>query len=155
MNTELKMRQLRPRRWALVLLLAQVPIVAWLVLFAKGWTINRLNVRIWIALSGKDKLLPPMSPEDFSRILNVALTIPTAALLILWRPGLRMWWVVLAGALASSGVELTQLLMGSRDAQVDDIMMNTLGAVIGVLIGRGGDLLLRYIHHKTSSTSNR
>lgn len=133
----------RCRRWALVLLLAQLPVVAWLMLFAGGWSVNRLNVWIWTRVVLEWKILPVMSPEDFARILNVVLTIPTAALLILWRPSLRWWWVVGAAAATSGLVELAQRLMGGRDATLDDVLMNTLGALLGVLLGRGIDALLR------------
>jgi glycopeptide antibiotics resistance protein len=64
--------------------------------------------------------------------LNVALFVPgAAAAALLWR-GVRWWQWVVAGFLVSLAIEATQgLFLAGRDAEVHDLVSNTLGAGIG------------------------
>ncbi|MFE4468184.1 VanZ family protein [Leifsonia sp. NPDC056824] len=67
---------------------------------------------------------------------NVAFLVPPALLLVLIA-GLRRWWVgPLAGLLCSIAIELTQhFLLPARFGTVNDVIANTLGALIGTGIG--------------------
>jgi glycopeptide antibiotics resistance protein len=51
--------------------------------------------------------------------------------------GARAWWVgMLGGFLASCAIETVQaLFLPARFASVDDVLSNTSGAVLGVLLG--------------------
>ena len=64
---------------------------------------------------------------------NVLLFAPLGFLLPLLVPAIRRWWQVLAvGAGISLLIELYQLLWPLvRKASVDDVLMNSLGAVVG------------------------
>jgi glycopeptide antibiotics resistance protein len=64
--------------------------------------------------------------------LNVALFVPgAAAAALLWRR-VRWWQWVLVGFLVSAGIEAVQgLFFASRDAEVQDLVSNTLGAALG------------------------
>jgi glycopeptide antibiotics resistance protein len=64
---------------------------------------------------------------------NVLLFAPLGFLLPLFVPAIRRWWQVLAvGAGVSLLIELYQLIWpGVRKASVNDLLMNTLGALLG------------------------
>lgn len=74
---------------------------------------------------------------------NVLFFIPLGAALALIRwPGRAAagwrWagWVVLTGALISTGIELGQLLVPGRATDVDDVILNTIGVVVGLAATR-------------------
>jgi glycopeptide antibiotics resistance protein len=64
---------------------------------------------------------------------NVALFLPFGFLLPLLAPRMDRWWrTVGAGFAASTVIELTQLAFpGLRRPDVNDVLMNTLGAALG------------------------
>ena len=64
---------------------------------------------------------------------NVALFLPFGFLLPLLAPRLDRWWrTVGAGFALSAAIELTQLAFpGLRRPDVNDVLMNTLGAALG------------------------
>jgi len=54
----------------------------------------------------------------------------------------RWWrwaWAVGAAFLLSCGIEAVQLVMPSRATDVDDVLFNTLGAMLGALVAPGRD----------------
>ena len=129
------------RRAAVALLLAFPIGAAWLTLNPDGWAINRLNVQIWIMLLGPVGLTGAVTPEQFATVMNVVLfLIPFTAVAIL-RP--RWWWVLLGFAITCA-IESWQWVIGSRDASLEDIVMNTLGAALGVALGRW---IVGRLHH--------
>ena len=74
-------------------------------------------------------------------ILNICLFVPYGFLSVfIFKNIHRYWWNgVLLGAVFSIGIEFLQTFIG-RFAQLDDVIMNTCGTVIGFL---AGCLLLR------------
>jgi glycopeptide antibiotics resistance protein len=68
---------------------------------------------------------------------NILLFVPFGALAVLvWRPR-HPWWVVAAGCATSCAIELTQLvLLPHRVADVRDVIMNTTGTAVGVVLVR-------------------
>jgi glycopeptide antibiotics resistance protein len=64
---------------------------------------------------------------------NVALFLPFGFLLPLLAPRMdRWWWTVGAGFALSTAIELTQIAFpGLRHPDVNDVLMNTLGAALG------------------------
>jgi glycopeptide antibiotics resistance protein len=69
---------------------------------------------------------------------NVALFVPFGLLISLLVPT-RWWWLVVVGlAVAAAGIELGQaLFLPGRVASIDDVVANTTGGVLGVLIAAG------------------
>lgn len=64
---------------------------------------------------------------------NVAMFVPLGVLAMLW--GGRGWHGILAGAVLSAAIEVTQLLLlPTRVADVRDIVANTAGAALGVAV---------------------
>ncbi len=68
-------------------------------------------------------------------LLNILLLMPLGFFLpVLWRCFRRFWRTLLAGFGFSLFIELSQLL-NVRYTDVDDLIMNTLGAVLGYVCG--------------------
>jgi hypothetical protein len=65
-------------------------------------------------------------------LLNIALFVPLAVVLTLGGRG--PWATLLAAMLLSAGVELAQLASPGRYATLGDIVFNTLGAGVGILL---------------------
>lgn len=91
-----------------------------------------LKVLAWL----KDRGLPAwVGYNDVERLANVALFVVPglAASLLLAR---RRWWLALVLCIGFSAVmELTQLFLPARSASADDVLLNGIGALIGVGIG--------------------
>jgi glycopeptide antibiotics resistance protein len=74
---------------------------------------------------------------------NVAAYVPLGVLVWLLRPGARILHAVAAGMLISGSVELLQLAISLavgfpfRVADIDDVLLNVLGTVLGYLVVRG------------------
>jgi glycopeptide antibiotics resistance protein len=85
----------------------------------------------WLFRLMADGLEPP-GPTVLSRILNVVLFMPLGAVI---GTRLRPRWLWLLVALSVS-VEAVQLLLADRNPDVLDIVTNSLGGVLGYLLGR-------------------
>jgi len=66
---------------------------------------------------------------------NVALFVPLGALLALQLPRRAAWVAVIAGAVASLSIELLQAaLLPERFSTSSDVMANTIGSAVGVVL---------------------
>ena len=96
--------------------------------------------------------LIPFSDPEYSKvgyILNVIMLMPFGFLApTLFRDKRKLWKTALAGALFSILIEGSQLL-NYRSTDVDDVILNTLGAVIGYGIYRLFSRLFRKDVEKT------
>lgn len=129
---------------AVLVLLTYPAAAAVLVLTRNGWAVNRLNVRIWSATLGPGGLRLPITPEQFADLANVVLfLIPFAALALL----MPSWWWILLGTAVSSCIETAQYYRGGRDATIVDVLTNTIGAALGVALGR-------ILHQRLSSAGS-
>lgn len=67
---------------------------------------------------------------------NVVMFMPLGFLVpLLWRPFGAFWRTLVLGGSLSVGIEAAQLFT-SRSTDVNDVMLNTLGAVLGWLLWR-------------------
>lgn len=88
-------------------------------------------------------------PNIINLLGNIALFLPTGFLLPLARRGATSsWQVALFSVLASYEIETIQYISGQRMADVDDLLLNTLGGVLGYL-------LLRALQRLSGSRSKR
>jgi glycopeptide antibiotics resistance protein len=63
---------------------------------------------------------------------NLLLLLPVGLFGPLVVPWLGRWWrVILVAALASAAIEVAQFQVPDRSADVDDVLLNTLGALLG------------------------
>lgn len=68
-------------------------------------------------------------------LANVALFVPVGVFLVLLF-GSRLWWLAIALALAmTSLIETAQQVIPGRVSDQRDIAANTMGAVVGVIVG--------------------
>ena len=74
---------------------------------------------------------------------NLIWFVPLGILTKLW--GLRLWQALLAGFLLSLSIETAQFVLGSGVSELDDLILNTLGALLGYL---GTALFLHLFHRR-------
>jgi glycopeptide antibiotics resistance protein len=66
---------------------------------------------------------------------NLRLLLPLGLLGPIALPALDRWWrIALLALLVSTAIELTQLLVPDRSADIDDVIVNVTGAHVGYLI---------------------
>lgn len=81
-------------------------------------------------------------------IENIFLFLPFGFLFPVWLPEKKTAWTIPVGFLCSVAIEYCQLRTGRGFCQLDDVIMNTLGAVIGFLCWKIAHSLCR--HHKST-----
>lgn len=81
-------------------------------------------------------------------IENIFLFLPFGFLFPVWLPEKKTAWTIPGGFLCSVAIEYCQLRTGRGFCQLDDVIMNTLGAVIGFLCWKIVHSLCR--HHKST-----
>lgn len=81
-------------------------------------------------------------------IENIFLFLPFGFLFPFWLPKKKTAWTIPVGFLCSVAIEYCQLRTGLGFCQLDDVIMNTLGAVIGFLCWKIAHSLCR--HHKNT-----
>jgi glycopeptide antibiotics resistance protein len=83
---------------------------------------------------------------------NLLLLLPVGLFGPIALPWLSRWWrVLLVAAVISASIELAQLFIPERSADVDDVMFNTVGALLGYWLL----LLLRAVGGVSAPTSVR
>jgi glycopeptide antibiotics resistance protein len=76
---------------------------------------------------------------------NLLLLLPLGLFGPIALPWLHRWWrVVLVAVLTSTAIEIAQLFIPDRSADVDDVLLNVIGALIGYL-------LLSMVHSRPSA----
>ena len=84
----------------------------------------------------------PFDVDTPSFVLNVIMFVPFGVLLpLLWRPADAVRRMTVAGACASGGIEALQFVIGltlgsRRTVDVNDLIANTAGALLGLLVLR-------------------
>ena len=83
----------------------------------------------WLAARGL-----PVTYPGVEAVANVVMFVPFGVLVGLL-VGLRRWWaVVLLGLATSAAIETVQRVLPDRFSTVQDVVMNTLGAAVGVAV---------------------
>ncbi len=78
-------------------------------------------------------------------IENIFLFLPFGFLFPVWLPKKKTAWAIPAGFFCSAAIEYCQLRTGRGFCQLDDVIMNTLGAVIGFLCWKIAHSVLRHL----------
>jgi len=119
-------------------------ILSALYLWAVAWMTLRARPYGSDIAAALDRLLAWFAQREstawitFDRVefaANVAMFVPLGVFAVLWF-GVRGWWTApLLGLLASGAIELSQsLFLDARVADVRDLVANTVGAVLGMLL---------------------
>lgn len=117
---------------AILVLVCCLGVALALLLVGDGWAVNRANIWVWARVTGPLGLQGVVSPEQFAVLANVALFVPILAALALLVPS---WWWIAVAATGSVAVESYQFALGTRQAEVVDVLANMAGAAIGVTVG--------------------
>jgi glycopeptide antibiotics resistance protein len=113
-------------------------------LWAVGWMTLRAQPYGADIATGLDRLLSWFAEHastawiTFDRVefaANVAMFLPLGILAVLWF-GVRGWWsAIVIGALVSGAIESAQaVFLETRVPDLRDILANTLGAALGMLL---------------------
>lgn len=123
-------RRRADRRLGTALLLSYGIATLLLVFSPISWQLNRLTVRLWVALTNR---VPGQGllPEDVGTILNVVLFVPVGFALGLLTTSPRRALAIAIGA--SALIEIIQLIPTlGRQASLSDVLTNAAGAAVGV-----------------------
>jgi VanZ family protein len=116
--------------------LAYLAFVGWVTLTpgSDAPTQSALVLRVLARLEGYPHL-EWLTYDRAEYLANIALFVPVGLFLLLLF-GSRFWWLAVAAALVmTSSIETVQRTIPGRVSDDRDIAANTLGAVIGVLVG--------------------
>ncbi|WP_278607574.1 VanZ family protein, partial [[Ruminococcus] torques] len=98
-------------------------------------------------------LLPFQSEGIMTYVLNIIMFLPLGFLIpLIWKRYRNPLKIFMIGFGFSLSIELCQLF-NRRNTDIDDLMMNTLGAVIGYFIWKWTKRLFKNINHKSISLS--
>ncbi|MBV7392004.1 VanZ family protein [Enterococcus alishanensis] len=121
--------------WSLLLIFYLIAAIGYLVGFPDltEWTeMWKINQSIF---HPNFNLIPFQKIIDGSTLLNILFFIPLGvALPVMWPQFKRLPNTLLYGFLFSLTIEISQMFTFSRITDVNDLMMNTLGTLIGWLI---------------------
>lgn len=136
-------RRLRPRngrqRLALAAAVAYVVAVADVTFFPMEVALGRYgNQAAW---HSQINPIPLLTLDARTFVLNIVMTIPLGVLLALLVPRVGLRDVAIVGVLFSLSIEVTQLALNvlastGRGADVNDLIANTLGALLGYVVYR-------------------
>jgi glycopeptide antibiotics resistance protein len=119
-----------------VLTLAYLGFVGWVTLTpgSEAPTQSELVLRVLARLQGYPHL-GWLTYDRAEYLANVGLFVPVGLFLLLLF-GTRLWWLAIAAALGmTSFIETVQRVIPGRVSDERDIAANTLGAVVGVVVG--------------------
>ena len=87
---------------------------------------------------------------------NILLLAPLGMLLpMAWPNRANITCMLISGFLVSLGIELTQYVCGHRMADVDDVLLNTMGALLGYLAMLGLQVVANLVRLHRPSTAGR
>ena len=129
-------REPRLRQWMILVLSVYV---AGVFFFTGAGTVYDIRQYGLDAMATQANLSPftDKSIDIVAYLLNVVLFLPLGFLLpLLWPKQDKLWKILLAGVAFSLLIELSQLL-NIRNSDIDDLLLNTLGAIAGFALYRG------------------
>jgi glycopeptide antibiotics resistance protein len=119
-----------------VLTLAYLAFVGWVTLTPGSLapTSSDLVLRVLARLQRYDEL-SWLTYDRAEYLANIALFVPVGLFLLLLF-GSRLWWLALAAAIVlTSSIETVQRAVPGRVSDERDIAANTIGAVVGIVLG--------------------
>lgn len=127
---------------ALVLFLTYLLAVLFVTLLSRNGASNSTDIQMELFV-GVQKALRTHSMEPVQHmLLNIALFVPLGLLFPMIHKELQSWLsVVTSGMMLSTMIETIQLTAGLGICDIDDILANTLGTIVGYL-------LFRVVHYR-------
>lgn len=111
------------------LLLTEVLLIMWLTIFAKEATVREIKLTpLWSYRRIGDIFL------TCEIVLNIALFVPYGALLYANLKNKSLPKVIIIGCVTSAVIEIIQFIFALGLCEIDDIISNTMGTIIGCCI---------------------
>lgn len=122
-------------RITLIPYIVGVALIVWLPASMAG-KVTGIAFRLarWVSAQTDIPLTTTYTVFEFAA--NIALFVPLGFLLALGWPHVKGWVIILLGYSATSTVELVQTLLPSRYPSLSDVIANTLGTIIGLVLVR-------------------
>jgi glycopeptide antibiotics resistance protein len=92
------------------------------------------EVFVWLADVAHDSGLESVTTADAERTANIVLFVPAGLLLCYALPTVRRSAVWALCVATSLGIEAVQYVLPTRDSSVIDVVTNSTGAALGILI---------------------
>lgn len=126
---------LRHRRVLQVITVGYLGIVGWITLGPQPLDERGVGIlRSVLAVLRGSELTRWITYDLVEFTANIAMFVPVGLLFLLLL-GRRRWWLALAGGVAlTCAIEFTQLFLPGRFSDVRDILANSLGALLGVIV---------------------
>lgn len=143
------------RRVGVIGLLLALPVVAVLTLWPTHFLLRfKPRVLQGIEWFHAREMLQWVYWTRLEVLANVAMFVPLAVLLV-FLLGARRWWIALGLCMAATvGIELVQhVFLPGRVASAKDVVANTAGAVIGVLIAVAIEAMVRAARRRSALRS--
>lgn len=94
-----------------------------------------------------DQILNIGAARDLNIYGNILLFVPFGVYLQIFFVKQKIWKGILTGAGVSVALEIIQLIFGLGATDIDDVILNTAGAIVGILAYK----VLFFIFHKNAS----
>jgi glycopeptide antibiotics resistance protein len=105
--------------------------------------LDPVTIRLTPFRTIRDALSAGLASSEFALVVaNVAMFVPFGVLIYVLRRQSSFWYVLAVGGVLSGGIELSQLAISLavgheyRMADIDDVMLNVGGALIGYMASR-------------------
>ena len=116
--------------------LGYLALVGWVTLGPQPLDARGMGIlRQIIAILARFDLTSWITYDLVESSANVAMFVPIGLMFLLLL-GARYWWLaILIGVALTCAIEFTQLFLPGRYSDPRDILMNSLGALVGVTVG--------------------
>ncbi len=137
----------RPYPLLLYFVMVVYAVILLVLVFGKGGGTRSLNIIPFHTIAGYLHFNPFLAVSNL--VGNVVLFLPMGLYFALLDTSARKWRCLLWAALVSVGIELSQYIFALGTTDVDDVILNVLGASLGILCY---GLLKRWLKVKTAHT---
>lgn len=111
-------------------------LIGWMLALVTHTLLNREGIRFWINLKPFQTYYNVLNGADKellrSAFMNVLLFYPGGMLLLMLSPRFKGRWVLTGLMLTSIGIEVAQYVFELGFVELDDVLHNTLGAILGI-----------------------
>lgn len=124
-----------------ILFVLYIVILLRITVFRAGFCFENLMENGTINLTLFESYIPLIKSSDWRRIIylfigNIIWFVPLGMYLICMSRIKKIWQIFLMGLLLSFVIETLQYIFGTGISEADDLILNSLGALIGGLCGK-------------------
>lgn len=142
MSLEKKDRQQRGNRLVTLLFWIYIAALLWITVFREGFSFSNLMVNGNLNLELFTAYIPFLRGGFILLFIylfvgNIVCFIPLGGYLVWKHPNYSVWKATFAGFCLSFAIELSQFVFGVGVTELDDLVLNTAGTLIGAAVVRG------------------